>query len=519
MLFAEKKMITNKDMLLGIDIGTYGSKGVICNSDGQVIASAFTEHQMSLPRPGWAEHDAELIWWRDFVLLVHKLLKVPDIDPRNIAGVGVSAIAPCVLPIDKQGKPLRPAILYGVDTRATEEIKELESELGRKTIINNSGLNLSSQAAGPKILWIRKHEEDVWAKTTSFLTGSGYLVYKLTGEKVIDIYTASAYAPMFNVKQNCWNTEITEIITPINRLPRLLWSMEVAGYVTENAAQETGLITGTPVIAGTADAASEAISSGLNQPGDMMIMYGSSLFFIQKTSEQIRSETFWGHAFLEQNTYSATGGMSTSGSLTRWFRDELGAEERIAEQSEGKNAYEALANMAAKSVVGSNGLIVLPYFSGERSPINDPNARGLIIGLSLSHTRADIYRAILEGVGYGVRHNIEIMNEEGIGPKRILAVGGGTKNPLWLQIVSNIAGIDQYVPDQTIGAAYGDAFMAAVGVQLVDNSNRISEWVTYSSVIRANSTEQAEYENYYQLYRKLYPNNAGTMHTLVKLRG
>lgn len=504
-------------LLLGIDIGTYESKGVVTDLDGSVVANTSIGHNLSIPNPGWAEHDAESVWWYDFVTLCRELLERGQIDPKSIRGVGVSAIAPCVLPIDDQGTPLRPGILYGVDTRATDEIAELERELSREAIFTNSGLHLSSQAAGPKILWIRQNEPEVWAKTATFLTGSAYLVFKLTGEKVIDLYTGTGYAPLLDVQRRAWNEEMARAITPMDRLPRLLWSVEVAGRVTDRAAKETGLIAGTPVIAGTADAASEALSAGLSRVGDLMVMYGSTMFFIQKSSKLVATEKLWSAVFLESGTYAVAAGMSTSGSLTRWFRDNLAPEERTAEIEGGANAYSALAELAARSPPGARGIVVLPYFSGERTPILDSDARGMILGLTLSHTRADLYRAILEGVGYGIRHNIDTMREEGIPPSRILAVGGGTKNPLWLQIVSDIAGIEQYVPDQHYGACYGDALMAGVGIGVFEDTTQASEWVRYRAVVKPEPSIQALYEPYYQIYRQAYPATAPLMHKLAQL--
>lgn len=506
-----------QELLLGIDIGTYESKGVLVTTDGKLVANASIGHELSIPRPGWAEHDADDVWWHDFMALCRQLLAAPGVDPAQIVSVGVSAIAPCVLPVDKDGDPLRPGILYGVDTRASEEILELETALSRQAIFSNSALHLSSQAAGPKIRWIQKNEPDIWAKTSMVLTGSGYLVFKLTGKYVIDIYTATAYAPMFDVRNRVWHPSYTQAVLPIDYLPELMYSIDVAGHITSAAAGLTGLKTGTPVIAGTADAAAEALSVGLAHPGDLMVMYGSSIFFIQKTDKLVATENFWGAAFLEPDTYAVAAGMSTSGSLTRWYRDNFATEELAVEEQDGMNAYQALATLAAGSPPGARGLVVLPYFSGERTPINDPDARGLIIGLTLSHSKADLYRAILEGVGYGIRHNIDAMRAEGVPPKRILAAGGGTKNSMWLQIVSDIAGIEQYVPNQNYGAAYGDAFMAGVGVDLFTDTRHSADWINYQNIVRPDPTTQRRYEPYYQIYRQIYLDSADSMHQLARL--
>ena len=503
--------------LLGIDIGTYESKGVVATTTGEVVVSAAIGHGLSLPGPGMVEHDADGVWWHDFVTLCHQLLQQNRIEPAHILGVGVSGIGPCVLPIDREGRPLRPAILYGVDTRASAEVAELERELGRDAIFANSGSHLSSQSAGPKILWLRKHEPEVWAQTDTVLTSSGYLVFKLTGEKVLDHYTATAYGPLYDLHHNRWAEAMASPITPLDKLPRLLWSMEVAGTITPKAARETGLAAGTPVVAGTADAAAEALSAGMSRPGDLMLMYGSTAFLIQKTAKLAPTDRLWSATFLELGTYAVAAGTATSGSLTRWFRDHFAHEATTVEQAGGPNAYAALAELAAGSPVGSKGLVVLPYFSGERTPLNDPDARGLIIGLTLSHTPADIYRALLEGISYGIRHNIDTMKEEGVPPARILAVGGGTRNPLWLQIVSDIADIEQYVPDQHYGASYGDAFMAGVGIGLFANAAQVADWIHYQRVIRPYPEHHARYETYYRLYRQLYENNANTMHQLAQL--
>jgi xylulokinase len=248
-----------------------------------------------------------------------------------------------------------------------------------------------------------------------------------------------------------------------------------------------------------------------------MVMYGSSIFFIQKTNKLVATDKFWGAMFLEPDTYAVAGGMSTSGSLTRWFRDNLAPEEWAAEKGGGLNAYKSLLDLAAQSPLGARGLVLLPYFSGERTPINDSEARGLIVGLTLSHSRKDLYRAILEGVGYGIRHNVDEMCAEGVPPLRILAVGGGTKNPLWLQIVSDIAGIEQHIPDQNYGAAYGDAFLAGVGVGFFKNTQQASNWVRYRTVVRPDPKAQEQYEDYYQIYRKLYQDNRGSMQRLAQL--
>jgi len=501
--------------LVGVDIGTYSSKGVLVKTDGTLVASHAVPHGMDMPSPGFFEHDADRVWWHDFVEIIENLLQKTGIDPKQILGIGTSAIGSCVLPIDEKGRPLRPAILYGIDTRATREIEYLESKLGKSEIFKKSGSHLSSQASGPKVLWIRNNEPDVYENTRWFLTSEAYLVYRLTGKASIDIYTAAGYTPLYDVYKREWVEEAANLITPLERLPKAYWSYEVVGEVTAEAAKETGLAEGTPVVAGTTDAAAEAISAGVADFGDMMLMFGSSIFFIMKTAELIKTQHFWSSNFLEEGTFAFLGGMSTGGSLTTWFREQFAQFEVEKEKEGGEKAYAELAKLASASPIGSKGLVALPYFEGERTPLHDPKAKGMLFGLSLKHTKGDVYRAILEGVAFGIRHNVEVMREEGVQPKRILAVGGGTKNPLWLQIVADVCNIELTVPEQQIGASYGDAFLAGTGIGLFKSLSEIKQWVKTKGIIKPNPETRKLYEVNYQVFRQLYTSTKPLMHRLA----
>ncbi|MGA2764024.1 MAG: FGGY-family carbohydrate kinase [Spirochaetia bacterium] len=496
--------------LLGIDIGTYSSKGVIVSQAGAVLASAVSEHELSMPRPGYAEHDPEKVWWADFFAIIRSLFASSAVKPAQVAGIAISTISPAVVPVDGQGRALRPAILYGIDTRATREIADLESRTGR---------HFDTQSACPKVLWIRRNEPEVWSRTRRIVNGSGFFTLRLTGEATIDVYDATIFAPLFDPESMSWSTAAEDLVAPVSLMPRITWTAEVAGRVTREAAKETGLPEGTPVITGTADAAAEAVSAGLADDGDMMLMYGSSTFFILKTSRLVEPRGFWGTRFLERDSFAVAGGTATAGSLTRWFRDTLGSPEVEAAKAGGREAYEALADLAAGSPAGANGLLVLPYFSGERTPIHDPEARGMIFGLTLRHTRKDLYRAVLESVGHSIRHNIEVLRQQGCAARRILAVGGGTRNPLWMQIVSDIAGITQSVPQEQVGASYGDAFLAGLGIGMFSAMKEIDAWVRPGATYEPAAGTRALYDEYHAIYRDLYTTSAGCMHRLGRVAG
>lgn len=504
--------------IIGIDIGTYESKGILVHRDGTVLESESISHKLEIPQPGWAEHDAEKTWWNDTTYLAQKLLSKGKINhrinPGDIKVIGLSTIAPAVVPIDSDGKPLRKAILYGVDVRANREIEELNRSIGKENILKNSGHYLSSQSAGPKILWIKRNEPEVYRQTYKFLSGTGYIVYKLTGKYFIDYYTAAAFSPLLDINRLAWNEEYVQLVTDLNCLPQLAWSYEVVGEVTEEAARETGLNAGTKVINGTADALSESISVGAVKKGDLMLMYGSSTFFIQVVDKLLSSDKFWPSVHVVPDLYTVTGGTSTAGSITRWFIDQW----LTKDYKELDEAYTYLTKLATQeSEPGSRGLITLPYFSGERTPIHDPNARGVFFGLTLKNSIGDIYRSILEGIGYSIRDNLEEMKRKGVVANRVVAIGGGIKNEVWLQSVSNICRIKQLLPKIRYGASYGDAFLAALGMEWYSRLDEIDKWIDYINAIDPEYHISNIYDDYYKVYKRLYKQTKEEMYQMSQL--
>ncbi|WP_300013790.1 FGGY-family carbohydrate kinase [uncultured Roseobacter sp.] len=480
---------------LGIDIGTYETKGVLVDFEGRVVAQAARGHQMLVPQPGWAEHRPEEDWWGDFVYVCQTLLRDSGVDSRDIKAVACSAIGPCMLPVDAQGAPLMNGVLYGVDGRAEAEVRELTDRIGEDVLIDRCGNALTSQSVGPKILWLKRHRPELYAQTAHVLTSTSFLVQRLTSEVVIDHYTAANFAPLYDVERLDWIDDLADDILPLQKLPRLMWSGEIAGEITQAAAAATGLAPGTPVTAGTIDAAAEAFSVGVDQPGDMMMMYGSTIFIILRAAERVADPRIWYAPWLFKGEHASMAGLATSGTLTHWFRDQ------IARDLDPVKAFPTLAKEAAASPPGANGLLMLPYFSGERTPIHDVHAKGALFGLNLTHTRGDMYRALIEGIAYGTRHVTETFAEIGQSPQRLLAVGGGTQNRLWLQATSDITGIDQVVCEKATGASYGDAFLAALAIGAVDRSD-ILTWNPATETVSAQSHDV--YRESYTLFRRLY---------------
>lgn len=511
-------MKTNKGYLLGVDVGTYESKGVITTPQGEVVSTQTRPHELLIPRPGWAEHDAETVWWGDFVSITRDLLDDAGVPPQEIRAVGCSAIGPGLLPVDRACTPLRAGgILYGIDTRATAEIADLEARHGTEAIFEHTGNALSSQAVGPKILWLKRNEPEIYRKTYRFVTATTFLVARLTGKYAIDHLTGSTWVPLYDIAAQAWSERFCRDIVEPERLPELAWASEIAGTVTPWAAQQTGLARGTPVIVGTCDAPAEAVSVGVTSPGQMMLMYGSTVFLIQVVDKPLADARLWAAPYLFPGTWCMEAGMATSGALTRWFRDHLAPDLVAAEQAGGANAYGRLTRQAAGIPPGSDGLVVLPYFSGERTPINDPKAKGVIFGLTLAHSRAHVFKAVLEGIGYGVRHHFDVLESIGVHPQQVIAVGGGTKSPVWLQVVSDVTGKPQQVPAVTLGASYGDAFLAGLGANLFDSYQDINTWLHDHRTVEPNPENVARYEEYVPIYLELYRRTKDLMHQTWKL--
>jgi xylulokinase len=492
---------------LGVDIGTFETKGVIVDRGGRIVATAARPHQMLVPQPGWAEHRPQEDWWEDFVFVTQKMLAESKIAPSSIAAIGTSAIGPCMLPVDADGAPLMNAVLYGIDTRAVKEIDLLNDRIGASTIMKKCGNALTSQSVGPKVFWLRLNRPDVFDKTHKILTSTSFLVHRLTGRFVIDHYSAANSSPFYFPSKLVYSDSLLKHIIPIELFPDPAWTTDIAGTITKHAAAETGLAPGTPVIVGTIDAAAEAVSVGVAKPRDMMLMYGSTIFIIEITPRRVADSRLWYAPWLFPGQHASMSGLATSGTLTHWFR------RQFARELDPENAIVALTQEAEKSPAGAKGLVMLPYFSGERTPIHDPQAKGMIFGLNLTHERGDLFRALLEGIACGTNHIFETYAEVGQEPASIYAVGGGTKNRVWAQATSDISGRAQIVREKTIGASYGDAFLAAMAVGDAKITD-IDKWNPVATTVAPNADVRDRYAKLYQTFRKLYPATRESMAAL-----
>ena len=342
------------DLLLGIDMGTGSTKGVLVDTAGTVIASATRAHAMDLPRPGWAEVDAEALWWREVCELSHRLTREMPSGSR-LAAVCVSGVGPCLVLCDDALTPLRPAILYGVDTRASAEIDALTAEFGADAILERAGTLLSSQAVGPKLEWVRRHEPRVFERATGWYGSNSYIAAKLTGEYVLDHHTASQCDPLYVTREFDWNHEWAKRICGHLPLPRLVWPSDVVGTVHAEAAAATGIPKGTPVVAGTVDAYAEAFSVGVRAPGDQMLMYGSTMFLVQIIDSYHSDPALWTTAGIERGSLALAAGTSTAGSMIGWLQTVTGgaAFDTLMAEAAAVAAGQRRADRPAVSVAGS----------------------------------------------------------------------------------------------------------------------------------------------------------------------
>ena len=503
--------------VMGIDVGTNETKGVLVDESCRITAQAAVPHGMDHPAPHVFEQDAEEIWWKDVCRVSRMLLSQSGVAPAQIRALGISALGCDCVPVDEQGNALCKAILYGIDCRSHEEIAWLHEYYG-KDAEKVFGHPICSSDIAPKILWIKNHLPEIYKKTAKFLTASSFLTAKLTGRYCIDRYLAEDFRPLYDLEHNCISEEGCRLFCRPDQMAELLSATDVAGGITKGAAELTGLAAGTMVLTGTGDSGAEAVSTGVFRPGDMMVQLGSTCYFVCLADRLIRDTRVWPGTFIIPDTYSVCAGTNTAGTLTKWFKEKIYFDKEAEEAKSGIPAFQAMAESIRRIPAGSDGLMMLPYPAGERTPLNDPFATGLLIGLGLSHTREHMYRAALEGIAYSIAQHVQIMEENGLLVNKIMAVGGGTKNDVWLQIIADVVGKPIHTAEVTIGAAYGDALMASL------QAGFYKDWDALSRVIQPKETyipepqASAYYQAHKELFAQLYENNQSIMHILSKER-
>lgn len=472
--------------LLGIDIGTTATKAVVFDIETGIIGSKTRSCDLSSPHPGWAEEDPAQ-WWSNTVDMVQEVTATTSID-----AVGVSGMVPCVVLVDHNGEVLRPSIQQN-DSRAVAEIAELRDRFPDTEIISRTGSPITQQSVAPTLLWIQRNEPETWSKVRWIMGSYDFITYRLTGTPTIERNWALE-SGLYDLNTGGWAPDILEAANVDQRLlPPINDPSTVVGTVENEVARSTGLRPGTPVVAGAADHVSSAFAAGAIEEGDLVVKLGGAGDILLTTDHPVVDDRLYLDFHLVPGRFLPNGCMAASGSFIRWFQRELA----------GSVSLEQLDAEAAQSSPGASGVVALPYLLGEKTPINDPSARGAFIGLHLGHRRGDLFRAVLESVAYGFRHHLEVFEELGFSPTRIRLTDGGSKSRVWTQIIADVLGQPVEPVEFTGGSAFGVAFAAGVGTGVIDDWTTIAGMLDVSNPIEPDPDPR--YEEAYQVYRKLYP--------------
>ncbi|MGE5109986.1 MAG: xylulokinase [Acidobacteriaceae bacterium] len=488
--------------LLGIDIGTGGTRAVLVSESGQVLASATHPHvPFQSPRIGWAEQDPH-DWWNACKSAIREVIGISQTHPEEIAALALTGQMHGAVLLDDADRVLRPAIIW-CDQRSAAECDYLDERIGNRHIIEFTCNPALPNFTLTKLLWVRANEPEIWKQFRSFLLPKDYVRFRLTGVRAIDVADASGTL-LLDVAHRRWSGPMREACDlPEKCLPDLYESPDIVSTITAEAARETGLQPGTPVVAGAGDQAAGAVGMGIVQPGSVSATIGTSGVVFAATDRPALDPAGRLHTFCHAvpGRWHVMGVTQAAGLSLRWFRDAFGAN-----AAGGQDPYEALSAEAAAVPAGAEGLLWAPYLMGERTPHLDPNARGALVGLTASHGRGHIIRAILEGVAFSLRDTFTIFREMGVPVSSIRLGGGGARSPLWRQIQADVYGLPVEVFAAEEGAAYGAAILAGVGIGVWNNVDSACKSVP--NVVQRISPDPAAagvMQEQYEKFRALYP--------------
>ena len=491
--------------VIGVDIGTSGTKTVLFDENGNSIASYLVEYPLYQPKIGWAEQDPE-DWWNATHTSIKAVIEKSGVIPSDIKGVGLSGQMHGLVLLDENGKVLRKSIIW-CDQRTVAEADDLTEKIGRERLIEITGNPALTGFTAAKILWVQKNEPEIYAKTAKILLPKDYIRYMLTGEYATEVSDASGMQLM-DIKNRCWSDEILEKLNiDKNLLGKMYESCEVTGTVHSAAAELTGLDAGTIVVGGAGDQAAGAVGNGIVKPGIVSSTIGTSgVVFAHMDNIQIdkqgRIHTLC-HAV--PGKWHVMGCTQGAGLSLKWYRDNFCHAEMDAADGMGVDPYYLMDQQAAKITPGCEGLMYLPYLMGERSPHNDPNAKGVFFGLSAKHTKYDMLRAVMEGVSYSLNDCLEVVKEMGIDASEVRASGGGGKSKLWRQMQADMFGCDINTINVSEGPALGVALLAAVGAGIYSSVPEACEaTIKVKETMKPIAENVETYNKYFPIYQNVY---------------
>lgn len=506
--------------LLGIDYGTGGAKATIIDAQGTVLGYAFEEYPILTPRPGWSEHDPHR-YWQCACRMIRKAMGEASIDPRDVKGVAVSSALPSMVMVDRDHNPVHHAYNL-MDKRATEEVRWLKDNIGEDRIFEISKNRLDDHPALANLLWERNHRPDDFKRIHKALTIDGFITLKLTGRATCHYSGAAFYGVAYDLLGRTFNQEILDRIgiSP-DLLPTLYRCEEIVGEVTPVAAEATGLAAGTPIAAGQVDCNAGWVGAGAIEEGDIQMNLGTCGNFgiIHKAPRFHRSMIAFAYTTDSENTYITVPTTTTGGQLIRYMRDNFYPLELAREKETGTDTYDLINREAQAVPPGSDGLVVLPFLMGERTPIWDVHARGTIFGLSLNHTRGHVIRAMMESVAYALYDSFDIIQRTGQRINTPIVLNeGGAKSPLWRRIITDVFDVPTVLVKRRTGAPYGDAILAGVATGLFQDFSVARQWTEHIEPMEPDSTSHAVYMEYFALFKSLYEHVRDDYRTLAALR-
>lgn len=494
-------------IFIGCDIGTSGTKAVAVNLQGKILAQSAVTYDVLKPQNNWAEQNPEV--WLDAAVCTLRRVIAELSDDKAIASICISALyGGTGVMCDEQMESIRPVIIW-MDRRAEEESREIRDSLGEDRLLEVTGNGVDSYFGYTKLLWVKKHEPENWAQIRHILPVHSYIVYKMTGVLCTDYCSAGNVGGIYDYRTHSWSEEMCKKLgIPYEALPHNLHNPgDIIGTLIGEYQKRLGLASPVPICAGTVDCIAAMLSASIVRPGDNAAVLGTSLNwgYIHGRKPDDPNLVSMPYCIDPEHLSYTYGGASTAGALPRWFALNFCGDDS------GKS-YDDLEQMLReqKTPPGSGGLIALPYFMGERTPVWDEKATGVLFGLTLAHTKAHIYQAVLESVAYSLLHIMESMTDSdegssGIAIEKIILVGGGARSAIWKQIFADVTGLAVYTPATEIEAPLGDAFLAAAGAGFITDFDCIHTWVTMNPPVLPNKENHELYKKHFAIYKKLYP--------------
>ncbi|MHC8510044.1 MAG: FGGY-family carbohydrate kinase [Rhodospirillales bacterium] len=488
--------------VLGLDIGTTSTIGILIALPNQVLAQASRQVSFSAPHAGWAEEDPNE-WWRNVCALIPELIKTADVDPGDIQAVGVTGMLPALVLLGGEDEILRPSIQQS-DARNGAEVAELAAEIDTQAFVQKTGNGVNQQIIAPRLRWIERHEPEVFSRIKTVFGSYDYINWRLTGAKRTERNWALE-AGFVDLETHQLSLDLIALgRIPPAAVPPIAVSDEIIGCVTEDAAEKCGLKPGTPVVGGAADHMASGFAAGVTAPGDALLKFGGSTDILVAAAHPKPDPRMFLDYHIIPGLYMPNGCMATGGSGLNWFVNKIAQGEHAAAERAGLTPHQYLDALAAETPPGAGGVLAVPYFLGEKTPIHDTDARGIITGLSLNHDLGHMWRALLEGYAHAFRHHVEVLNDMGHETSRFLASDGGSNSRLWMQICADVLQQPVQLLKGHPGSCLGAAWCAAVGGGLTKSWTDVSAFVSYGDVVTHNPGNAEIYTQAYHRFRAVY---------------